>query len=257
VHWLVAIDFTAQQMIVYANDTPLPTSAGSVWLRADPVDTTVGPWQLRQDTVGGAADLWIAPTFLDLSDVTIRRQFINPDLSAVPLPSNGHITVGGSTVVPAVFLHALSNGSPGDFLTNSGSGPSWVSNRGGLAFQPEPGSCVISETVVPPPAVPTNLRCGSATAASIRPTWDAVLGAASYTLRYRASGATTWIVISGITTTSQTITGLASSTSYEWQVATSVSAWSGSFSCSTLAPASAPILALLRQPLLHFIGERN
>jgi hypothetical protein len=109
--------------------------------------------------------------------------------------------------------------------------------------------------IAPPPRVPGNPRCGSATQTTIRPTWDEVTGAASYTVRWRQAGGTTWTTVSGITGTSVTITGLANATSYEWQVATAISEFSATTTCTTLAAGVAITrVALLRPPKLHFIG---
>jgi hypothetical protein len=108
-------------------------------------------------------------------------------------------------------------------------------------------------------ASPGGSRCGSATDTSIRPTWDAVAGATSYALRWRPAGGSTWTTVSGIGVTSWTITGLAASTSYEWQVATGfsgyLSAWSASATCATTASTTVSIRrALLRKPSQMFIG---
>jgi hypothetical protein len=152
-HWLVAVDFLAQSFVAYANGQPLLTHTVGSWHRAVAPDAMVlAPWQVRLSGAGaGVADFWMHPSFIDLSVPAVRSQFINADLSAVALPSDGHITVSGSTVTPAVFLHALAAGSPSDFIANNGTGPDWAITSGSLAFQPEPGSCVLSTTVTPPP----------------------------------------------------------------------------------------------------------
>lgn len=158
-HFIATVDFIAQTVVVYANDQPLTNvTTGSVWHTATAPNATVeAPWQLYGSGPGGAvADVWMTPTVLDISNVAVRRQFINADLSAVALPSDGHITVSGSTITPVVFLHALSSGSPSDFVANNGTGPDWSVTSGTLSFVPEPGNCVQSRASTgggtPPPA---------------------------------------------------------------------------------------------------------
>ncbi|MEZ4798528.1 MAG: GEVED domain-containing protein [Flavobacteriales bacterium] len=52
-------------------------------------------------------------------------------------------------------------------------------------------------------------------------TWAAVNGVAEYNLRYRVFGASSWTDVLGLTTSSYSISGLISCTTYEWEVQTS------------------------------------
>lgn len=116
------------------------------------------------------------------------------------------------------------------------------------------------DVVVPPPGIPTSLSCGANSVSSITPTWIAGSGGTpdTYTLQYRAVGDVSWTQIIGITSTSQTITGLALGTSYEWQVEAINSAGNSGFSststCDTLAVAPWPPPSFGPIPIAGFTG---
>lgn len=78
--------------------------------------------------------------------------------------------------------------------------------------------------------LPTSLSSSSVTSSSALLSWSGVSGALSYNIRYRLSGATTWNPVS-TTNASVSISGLTSSSMYEFQVQ-AVCAASGSFSSS-------------------------
>ena len=65
--------------------------------------------------------------------------------------------------------------------------------------------------------VPVNVSTSSITATEATVTWDAI-PSATYDLRYRVSGSTTWTDILDITTSSYTITNLLATTTYEVEV---------------------------------------
>lgn len=67
-----------------------------------------------------------------------------------------------------------------------------------------------------PPSVPTALTVSSITASSATLSWSSVTGATSYDVQLRQQGGT-WST-SNVTGTSANATGLAASTTYEWQV---------------------------------------
>lgn len=92
--------------------------------------------------------------------------------------------------------------------------------------------------------IPSGVTAGSATASSFVVSWTAVSGATAYEVQYKVATASTWTTANA-TTASYTITGLAASTSYNYQVRTvcgsSFSAYSAQGTISTSAtPPPAP-----------------
>ncbi|MBK8471399.1 MAG: fibronectin type III domain-containing protein [Sphingobacteriales bacterium] len=81
--------------------------------------------------------------------------------------------------------------------------------------------------------VPTGLAASSITGSGFTMTWNTVSGATSYTLRYRVSGATSWIT-SASSTTSKTISGLTPGASYDTQVKAICGTSNGSYSSTIL-----------------------
>ncbi|MFK7970640.1 MAG: fibronectin type III domain-containing protein [Bacteroidia bacterium] len=69
-----------------------------------------------------------------------------------------------------------------------------------------------------------NRTVSGITGSSATLNWSAATGATNYDLRYRISGSPVWIDISNVTGTSRTLTGLTSSTTYNWQIRTSCGA---------------------------------
>ncbi len=69
-------------------------------------------------------------------------------------------------------------------------------------------------------AIPTALTVSSITTTGATTGWAAVSGATSYTLQYKASTAASYTAITGITTNSRALTGLAASTKYYFEVET-------------------------------------
>jgi hypothetical protein len=68
---------------------------------------------------------------------------------------------------------------------------------------------------------PSGLTAGSVTATSATISWSAVSGASSYRVEYKAAASATWIVFASATTsTSANISGLTSSTLYDYRVST-------------------------------------
>ena len=89
----------------------------------------------------------------------------------------------------------------------------------------------ISGTVVVGCGVPGSLSATSITSAGATLGWGAVTGASSYNVQYRPTGTTTWTSATA-TTNSKAVSGLTSSTSYEFQVQTVCSAGSSAYSSS-------------------------
>ncbi len=95
---------------------------------------------------------------------------------------------------------------------------------------------VTSQGCVPPSTTcgtPTGLASSSITSSGATVSWTAVSGATSYTLQYKTSAATTWTTVSGITTTSRALTGLAASTTYNYQVSATCSSGTSAYSAAS------------------------
>lgn len=80
---------------------------------------------------------------------------------------------------------------------------------------------------------PTNLTASAITASSAKVAWTGISSGLGYVVQYRAVGTTTWSSPLAATTTSITISGLAASTNYEFQVKTSCISSSSSFTASS------------------------
>lgn len=244
VHFLVAVDFIAQRIQVWCNDSLLPLSSGA-WGPAVAWNNAALNWTLLLAQFVHAGDFWVVPTYIDWSVQANRRQFINADLSAVQLPSNGHVTVGGSTITPAIYLRVDPTGAASDFLANRGTGPNWTVSSGSLviARPGDPGATSSCMGVQAPgvPLTPPDTVCASNNSTTaINPTWGAVAGAISYTLQYAPANSGLWTPISGITGTSYVVEGLDPNTGYDWQVQAvgpgGASAWSATTTCQTQTP---------------------
>ena len=99
-------------------------------------------------------------------------------------------------------------------------------------------------TAAAPCNAPGSLAGSNITATSATLSWAAVSGAASYTVEYKASTATTWLVAASATTsTSISLTGLSASTTYDWRVRTNCSSTSSSFSLAQFTTAAEPVCA--------------
>jgi subtilisin family serine protease len=110
---------------------------------------------------------------------------------------------------------------------------------------------------LPAPGVPTlSSPADLATNVAIAPTlsWAAATAATTYNLQVSTTNtfATTLVNLTGLTTTSRAISGLANSTTYYWRVsttnATGTSAWSAVRSFTTAAPLALPAAPTLSSP---------
>lgn len=91
--------------------------------------------------------------------------------------------------------------------------------------------------------IPAGLASSSVTSSSATVSWGAATGAVSYNLQYKTSTVSTWTTVSSITGTSYSLTGLAASTTYNYQVQTvcsgsATSAYSTASSFTTSASGS-------------------
>lgn len=87
---------------------------------------------------------------------------------------------------------------------------------------------------------PTGLTTSGITTNSANVSWTAVTNATSYSVEYRLNGAATWTVFNAAqTTTSASLTGLASNTAYNWRVLATCAAGPGAYvqaNFTTLSP---------------------
>jgi hypothetical protein len=91
-------------------------------------------------------------------------------------------------------------------------------------------SAVDSFTTVAPCTAPTALSVSSITTSSATLGWGIVSSANSYTLQWKASTATSYTTVTGLTTNSYALTGLATSTKYYFQVLSVCASGSSSYS---------------------------
>jgi hypothetical protein len=88
-------------------------------------------------------------------------------------------------------------------------------------------------------SAPSGLTASSVTTSSATVSWTAVSGAASYTVQYKTSAATTWTTAASATTaTSVSLSGLAASTTYNYQVSTNCSGSSSAFTSASFTTAA-------------------
>ncbi|MFM2316029.1 MAG: hypothetical protein RLZZ155_361, partial [Bacteroidota bacterium] len=81
--------------------------------------------------------------------------------------------------------------------------------------------------------VPASLASSAITTTGAVVSWGAVSGATSYTLQYKHSTATTWTTVSGLTSTSYSLTGLSSLATYNYQVNATCPAGTGNYSAAS------------------------
>jgi Pregnancy-associated plasma protein-A/Fibronectin type III domain/Secretion system C-terminal sorting domain len=87
-------------------------------------------------------------------------------------------------------------------------------------------------------AVPSGLSSSSVTTSSATVSWGAVSGATSYNLQYKTAAASTWTTVNS-TATSYGLTGLAASTTYNYQVQAVCSSGSSAYSTTSSFTTSA------------------
>ncbi|MDW8157637.1 MAG: fibronectin type III domain-containing protein [Bacteroidia bacterium] len=95
-----------------------------------------------------------------------------------------------------------------------------------------------------PCVTPTNPTVNNITVNSAQLNWGAVGGATSYNLEYKLANATTWTLVTGITTNSYALTGLSGASQYNWRVSAvcggSSSAFTTPVAFTTLTPCPVP-----------------
>lgn len=138
-----------------------------------------------------------------------------------PSTSSTWTTVTGLTS-PSYSLTGLSAGTAYSYqvMTVCASGSSAYSTT--ASFTTSSAAC----------GVPTTLAATNLSSSGAGLSWSPVSGAVSYTLQWRASSAGSWTTVTGLTTPSYTLSGLAAATSYTFQVMTVCSGASSSYSSS-------------------------
>lgn len=101
---------------------------------------------------------------------------------------------------------------------------------------------LLSSTACTPPTpsacgTPSSLSTSNITLSSATLTWGAVSGATSYNVQYKASSASTWTTVN-TASTSYALSGLASGTTYNWQVQALCDAGSGNYASSSFTTTS-------------------
>ncbi|HND89051.1 MAG TPA: fibronectin type III domain-containing protein, partial [Saprospiraceae bacterium] len=82
---------------------------------------------------------------------------------------------------------------------------------------------------------PSGLSSSGLTASSATLAWAAVSGATGYTVQYKTAAATTWTPAGSSSSPTLSLSNLAASTDYQWQVKANCSGWSATASFSTPA----------------------
>lgn len=88
-------------------------------------------------------------------------------------------------------------------------------------------------------STPSGLSTSGITTSSATANWNSVSGAISYNVDYKQSSSGSWInIASGITSTSWNLSGMSSSTSYDWRVRTNCSSGSSGYVQTTFSTLS-------------------
>jgi hypothetical protein len=96
---------------------------------------------------------------------------------------------------------------------------------------------------------PTGLSASSVTTSSATVSWTAVSGAVSYDADYKTTASGTWTnAATGTTSTSVNLSGLASSTTYDWRVRTNCSGGSSIYSPAQVTTGTASTCATAFEP---------
>lgn len=97
-------------------------------------------------------------------------------------------------------------------------------------------------TTTAPCNAPAGLTSSAITASSATVSWTAVSGANNYTIEYKTTAASTWTTAASATTsTSQGLSGLSASTSYDWRVRANCASGSSAYSQAQFTTAAASV----------------
>jgi hypothetical protein len=127
-------------------------------------------------------------------------------------------------------LNSLSAGTSYDFSVQAVCSASTGSFAANTSF---------TTTTAPSCGTPTGQNVSAITAETATLGWTAVSGAISYNLRWR-KGAATYTTVNGLTSTTYSLAGLASTTAYDFSVQAVCSTLSGAFAANTTFTTGAP-----------------
>ena len=97
-------------------------------------------------------------------------------------------------------------------------------------------------TTTAPCNAPAGLTSSAITASSATVGWTAVSGANNYTVEYKTTAVSTWTTAASATTsTSQAISGLSASTTYDWRVRANCASGSSDYSQAQFTTTAAPV----------------
>ncbi|MEZ4685120.1 MAG: fibronectin type III domain-containing protein [Bacteroidia bacterium] len=132
----------------------------------------------------------------------------------------------GSAWLPAaVSLNAYTSQSQLRLRFNGTSGSTW---QGDICIDD-----IAVSGALPACNAPSGLSVSGITTSAATLSWGAVSGAVSYDVQYRVNGTSTWTTVSGVSGTSTSLSGLAGSTTYNWQVRTNCSANNSGYTAGT------------------------
>jgi hypothetical protein len=171
---IMSYNFLTRRAKMYANDTPMHVFLMLGGGDGPPLNNTDVSWNITFNSGNGPGfgSVIAFDRYMELDDPAIRRLFINADLSGVPLPSDGHVTIDGDRVLPVAYFRVPDDSTDAnDFKTNHGYGPPWtfVPDAPSLTL----GSCLTSTFVgdhPPPPLIPLPTQATSSLW-TLKPDW--------------------------------------------------------------------------------------
>ncbi|WP_298517178.1 reprolysin-like metallopeptidase [uncultured Kordia sp.] len=142
-------------------------------------------------------------------------------------------TDGGDTYPITLASNVTNDGSHDIVVPNNQGSQNRIMVKGSnhIFFDISNANFTIAGQVTCNATVPTGVTVSSITAAGASVSWDAVQGA-TYDVRYRATGTTSWTT-NAVTGTSTSLSGLAAATEYEVQVRSKCTSGNSAYSTST------------------------
>lgn len=176
-----------------------------------------------------------APTGLATSSVSTGSAI----LAWVAVPGATQYTVQYKTAASSTWITATTTSSISYTLSGlaSGTAYNWQVKTDCSGYSST--NSFTTTTTTTSCATVTGLTSSNISTSFASLTWGAVSGASSYTVQYKPSAVTTWSTLGTYTGTATAISGLASSTTYNWQVkASCATGYSAVSSFTTATPVS-------------------